>query len=121
MLKKIFLVSLIMLSSKSWLQEKQNKFNKENPEWENPQVCEVNREPARASFIPYSTEANAATNDKWQSTYVHSLNGMWKFNLVKKPALKPEDFYKKDFNDSDWKEIPVPSIGSWKATMFQSM
>ena len=31
----------------------------ENVPWQNPQINEINREPAHAHFIPYTNEANA--------------------------------------------------------------
>ena len=43
------------------------------------------------------------------STFYQSLNGNWKFNWVKQPSERPVDFYKKDYDVSSWKEIPVPS------------
>ncbi len=38
-----------------------------------------------------------------------SLNGEWKFNWVPRPELRPEDFYRTDFDDQSWDTIPVPS------------
>jgi beta-galactosidase len=37
------------------------------------------------------------------------LNGLWKFNWVKRPELRTVDFYKPEYDVSGWKEIPVPS------------
>lgn len=67
------------------------------PEWEDETINQVNREPRRASVYP-------ADEDQ-----IMPLNGMWKFNFVMKPELRPIDFYKTDFNDAGWKTIPVPS------------
>ncbi|MDA3853745.1 MAG: DUF4981 domain-containing protein, partial [Bacteroidales bacterium] len=36
-------------------------------------------------------------------------NGTWKFNWVYKPAERPIDFYKTDFDVSAWNDIKVPS------------
>src|SRR5690606_17997281 len=52
-------------------------------------------------------QALAARRD--QSSFSRSLNGQWQFNWVPEPSLRPVDFYKTDFDASDWKEIPVPS------------
>ena len=38
-----------------------------------------------------------------------SLDGDWKFNWVPNPDERPVDFYNKDFDDSAWDVIPVPS------------
>jgi beta-galactosidase len=78
------------------------------PDWENPRVFGINKEPGRATFTPFPSE-EAALADKGASSLVESLNGTWKFNWVKSPELRPADFYKPDFDVSSWKEIPVPS------------
>ncbi len=78
------------------------------PDWENPHVFGVNKEPGRATFTPFPDESSATGKDQ-PSKFVESLNGKWKFNWVKSPDLRPVDFYKPDFDVSSWKEIPVPS------------
>ena len=45
---------------------------------------------------------------------VTSLNGKWKFS-----PDPPEDFWKSDFNDADWKDIAVPS--HWEMEGFRSI
>lgn len=79
------------------------------PEIENPECLGINKQPAHATLIPYADikEALAARRDA--SSFSRSLNGMWKFNWVTEPSLRPVDFYKTDFNANGWKEIPVPS------------
>jgi len=78
------------------------------PDWENPHVFGINKEPARATFTPFPDESAALRKDQ-ESSWVQSLNGAWKFHWVKQPDLRPVDFYKPDFDVSSWKEIPVPS------------
>jgi beta-galactosidase len=78
------------------------------PDWENPHVFGINKEPARATFTPFSDESSALRGGH-DSLWVQSLNGTWKFHWVKQPDLRPVDFYKPDFDVSSWKEIPVPS------------
>ena len=78
------------------------------PDWENPHVYGVNKEPARATFTPFPDETTALRKDH-DSPWVQSLNGVWKFHWVKQPDLRPVDFYKPDFDVSSWKDIPVPS------------
>lgn len=81
-------------------------------DWENPAVFQINRLPARATFM-YYPEKNAAIQDNYElSPYYLTLNGQWKFNWVPKPADRPVDFYKTDYNHSNWKEIAVP--GNWE-------
>ena len=78
------------------------------PDWENPHIFGINKEPGRATFTPFPDESTALRADH-VSPWVQSLNGMWKFHWVKRPDLRPEDFYKPEFDVSSWKDIPVPS------------
>ncbi|MFV0564877.1 MAG: glycoside hydrolase family 2 TIM barrel-domain containing protein [Flavobacteriaceae bacterium] len=78
-------------------------------EWENPQLIEKNKEAARAKFILYADEQSAKTDNPERSKYYKSLNGTWKFNIVKTPNERPTNFYKADFDTSSWNNIEVPS------------
>ncbi len=82
------------------------------PDWENPGVFGINKEAPRASFIPYQSEKLAIADDYSQSEYCLSLNGVWKFNWVMKPADKPQGFYADNFDVSKWNDIKVP--GNWE-------
>ncbi|MDE3199398.1 MAG: DUF4981 domain-containing protein [Acidobacteriota bacterium] len=77
------------------------------PDWENPHVFGIGKEPPRANYTPYADE-KAALDGK-DSARVESLNGFWKFHWVTSPELRPVDFYKPDYDVSSWKNIPVPS------------
>ena len=90
---------------------KKNDNENEN-DWENPLVYNINRENPRAHFHYYESEKYAQINDPNKSKYFISLNGKWKFNFSKNPDERPIDFYKDDFNDSDWRLINVP--GHWE-------
>ncbi|MGS2722598.1 glycoside hydrolase family 2 TIM barrel-domain containing protein [Porticoccus sp. GXU_MW_L64] len=81
-------------------------------DWENPQVIERNREPARATFFAYESPALAAAGKPQASGNYQLLNGDWKFHWVRKPADRPMDFWKADFDASDWDTIQVP--GNWE-------
>jgi beta-galactosidase len=81
----------------------------QKPDWENQSVLEINREAARADFIPFQTENQALQGVRDNSPWYMSLNGNWKFNWVPRPEQRPLDFYRTDFDDSNWKTIPVPS------------
>ncbi len=81
-------------------------------EWEDPMVFNINKEKAHASFIPFNTISDAFSMEPDRTSFVMSLNGIWKFNWVNKPDDRPVDFYKTIFDDSDWGEIPVP--GNWE-------
>ena len=79
------------------------------PDWENPQMINRNKEATHATFIPFRTVDEALTQKRNQSVYYKSLNGIWKFNWVRKPADRPVDFYKPGFDVSGWDNIPVPA------------
>jgi len=81
-------------------------------DWENPAVFEINRLPARATYMNYADRESAVSDDYSLSPYFLSLSGKWKFNWVLKPTDRPIDFFKIDYNFSNWKEIDVP--GNWE-------
>ena len=78
-------------------------------EIENPECLGINKQPFHATLMPYGDLKQALTAKRADSSFSCSLNGMWKFNWVTEPSLRPVDFYKTDFDASHWKEIPVPS------------
>ena len=75
------------------------------PDWENTEVIAINTEAPKVSFKQYNGQDLASEK---LSNY-QSLNGTWKFNHVEKPADRPVDFYKEDFDTRNWKDIDVPS------------
>ncbi|MBM3298046.1 MAG: beta-galactosidase, partial [Candidatus Aminicenantes bacterium] len=79
------------------------------PDWENPLVFGINKEPPRATSLPYPDLPSALAGGRDRTPYVLLLNGDWKFHWVGRPADRPEDFYRPDFDDSGWDSIPVPS------------
>ena len=81
-------------------------------DWENPEVIGSNKEPAHSTFIPYADSETALEDDPARSPYYKSLNGIWKFNWVRKPADRPKDFYREGFDTDGWGDIRVP--GNWE-------
>ena len=80
------------------------------PPQEDPAVNSINRLPARTYSMPLASEADALTSALEPKTpYAVSLNGNWKFSWAGNPDLRVRDFWKADFDDSDWFEIDVPS------------
>lgn len=77
--------------------------------WEDPAVFAVGREPVRATAYPYPTPADALADNYKASPWFKSLNGNWKFHFSDKPADRPVNFYRTDYDISGWAEIPVPS------------
>jgi beta-galactosidase len=78
-------------------------------DWENPNVFGINKELPHATFIPFPRLNQALGTEPKNSPWYKSLNGKWKFNWSLKPADRPLDFWKPDFDDRSWKEIEVPS------------
>ena len=68
------------------------------PDWQDPQVVEKNRLPMAASFHTGGLKM--------------SLNGTWKFAWYETIDSRSMDFFKTDYADADWGEMPVP--GMWE-------
>ena len=79
-------------------------------DWENPEMVGQNKEPGHATLLPYPDVNAALKGTRDASIYHLSLNGRWKFWWVRKPADRPADFYKPEYDVSSWHEIPVPSV-----------
>lgn len=83
-------------------------------DWENPQLVSQNAKLPHAHFISHPTEQSALSKNN--STFIQSLDGVWKFNLVNTVAERPLDFYKKNFDVSKWNDIKVPA--NWQTEGF---
>ena len=81
-------------------------------DWENPAVVGINKEPARATAIPYTLIEQAKENTWASSSNYILLNGDWKFDYQKNMDTTPKDFFQPNFDDTDWNTIPVP--GTWQ-------
>ncbi len=77
-------------------------------EWQSPERLSLNKEQPRAYFFSFKSTENARKVLPENSEYWQSLNGEWKFHFAKNPDERPKDFYKTDYNVSDWDNIPVP-------------
>lgn len=84
------------------------------PEWENETINYINREKARNSWMPYASKDQAISEIWSHSPYYLNLNGTWKFNWVKHPDLRPENFYQPGYDVSWWDNIEVPSCWQMK-------
>ena len=78
-------------------------------DWENSTIFEINKEVGHAEFVPLNTEGELTDYSKESSPHVKSLNGLWKFRWSAKPADRPEDFYRTDYDLTNWDELWVPS------------
>jgi len=84
----------------------------QKPEWDNPAVIHVGTERPHATMMVYPSASQAREGDRAASPWFLSLNGDWKFHGTLRPAERPIEFYRTDFNDESWRTIPVPS--SWQ-------
>ena len=66
------------------------------PDWENEQVVGRNKEPGRATALPYPDRERAIQATREATPYYQSLNGPWHFHWVPHPDQRPVDFYKPD-------------------------
>mgnify|MGYP001821713979 CR=1 FL=1 len=74
------------------------------PFWNNVEVFQVNRQRPRAAFTalpgPDADEGDALRQ---------SLHGDWKFDFAESVPLRAQGFETRDFDDSEWGSIVVPS------------
>ena len=84
------------------------KPNKEY--WQDVDVNRVNTEQPRSDFFAFETTAHALKADKQQSERYMSLEGQWKFNFVVNHNEAPTNFYLPTFDDTEWKNFPVPGL-----------
>ncbi len=77
--------------------------------WEDPSVFGINKLPAHAAQISFSSEEEALEGNISNSSRYKSLNGSWKFKFADNPDDAPTDFYKKNYKSGGWDEIDVPA------------
>ncbi len=75
-------------------------FSQEHRDWEDNHVLQINREPARAYFIPFGER---------KGDRMLSLNGLWQFRWTKTPEERVKDFYRTDYDAKSWKTLTVPA------------
>lgn len=81
----------------------------ERPNWEDPSVIAVNKEPPHTTLFPFESRELALGGQREASAFFRLLNGQWRFHWVRSPGERPADFYREEFDDSGWDRIPVPS------------
>ena len=116
-MKKIYILILSILMVLSTILTAQNKLD-DLPDWENPQIIGINKEPAHLSFMHYPDQKSALADTSLEvhTPFYKSLDGQWKFKWSKNPAEMPKDFYKTTFDVSGWANIRVPA--SWQTEGF---
>jgi beta-galactosidase len=84
----------------------------DKPEWDNPAIVHIGTEKPHATMMVYPSAELAKPGDRAKSPFFQLLNGTWKFHGSLRPAERPLDFYRTDYDDGAWGTIPVPS--SWQ-------
>ena len=85
-------------------------------EWENQFIFGINKESGRATMLLYANEKEMQNDEAYRKPWLWPnsslrlmLNGKWQFNWVPSPEERPADFYKTNYDASNWKTIQVPS------------
>ena len=78
--------------------------------WQNVNINQQNREPRRANFFAFENLEKAQSFNKKKSANYLSMEGMWKFNFVKDHNKRPANFFALKYDDSQWKDFPVPGL-----------
>ena len=73
-------------------------------DWENQAVLGINK-------LPYHATLQLPSKQK-DCKEIVSLDGEWLFHWIRNPEERPVDFYREDFDTSDWGKITVP--GNWQ-------
>jgi len=87
--------------------------------WENLEVMHLNREAARASYVPYADRDAAISGKRSRSPFYRTLNGNWHFRYYSSVYDVNDPFYNIDANVEDWDKLLVPSC--WQTNGYDQM
>ena len=73
-------------------------------DWENPHVLGINK-------LPYHATLQLPSKEK-ECKEIVLLDGQWYFHWSRKPEERPADFYRENYDVSQWGKIAVP--GNWQ-------
>ena len=73
-------------------------------DWENPAVLGINK-------LPYHATLQLPSREK-ECQEIVSLDGQWLFHWSRNPEERPKDFWREDYDVSQWNKITVP--GNWQ-------
>ena len=76
----------------------------ETHDWENPAVLGINK-------LPYHATLQLPSKEK-ECKEIVSLDGEWQFHWSRNPEERIVDFYREDYDVSQWGKITVP--GNWQ-------
>lgn len=102
-MKRSFISALFMMTA---VMGSAQSFN----EWKDAAMNELNRLPMHSHWFSYESTEKAAAAVPESSSNFMTLHGNWKFNWVADADKRPLDFWKTDFNDKGWDNMPVPGI-----------
>lgn len=77
-------------------------------EWQSPDSVAVNKQQPHAWFFSFRNVEEARKVLPENSSYWKSLDGLWKFHWAPNPNERPKDFYRTDYDVSQWDDIKVP-------------
>ena len=85
-------------------------------EWFDMAVNDKERLPMHTTFFDYADEQEALRGKPSQSQRYLSINGTWKFKWVEHANQRVRDFFRWDYDYSQWQDMPVP--GCWELNGF---
>jgi len=100
-MKKIAILSLALCA---WI----GTMAQSTHDWENPAVLGINK-------LPYHATLQLPSKKK-ECKEIVSLDGEWKFLWSRNPEERPAEFYREDYDVSNWNKITVP--GNWQMQGF---
>ena len=104
-LRRITTIAVLLLSVTVQAQRQQAGMVKD---WENPVVLGINK-------LPYHATLQLPSKEK-DCQEIVSLDGQWLFHWSRNPEERPADFYRENYNVSQWERITVP--GNWQMQGF---
>lgn len=81
----------------------------DKPEWQDLSVYKVNTLPPHSTLYPYSSMAQAKTDEQTASPYYQSLNGTWRFKYYENPLDVAATDFAETGGEKGWSDMPVPS------------
>ena len=77
-------------------------------EWQSPDSVAYNKQQPHAWFFSFASVDEARKVLPEHSSLWRSLNGEWQFRWAKTPDERPQNFFRTDYDASDWDCVQVP-------------
>ena len=77
-------------------------------EWQSPDSVAYNKQQPHAWFFSFKDVDEARRVLPEYSSFWRSLDGEWLFHWAKNPDERPKDFFRTDFDASQWDRVQVP-------------